>query len=206
MFSQLLWSAALTGLARLVQAEFGIAGDLFQLQNTTSVNNAKLSWAIVNGANAYRVESTVGEGGSWQTLGTVPGNTFDSYNLAAGSAYTFRVTALNGETEVDKSTAVPLTPYTPLNSYLDYDNTSPSTLRRKSELLVNGVYYQYTYETQTNGSFSRFVEQTSSDGLDFSGDKTVLTSEILCAPANYSCKLERVQFRQHPSSGEFVMW
>ena len=205
MASILTWSTILLGISHLAKAEFGLAGQLFQLQGAASVNNAKLSWATVSGATSYRVESA-SSGGSWQALGTVSGNTFDSYGLTVGSTYSFRVTALTGNSVADTSSVVPLTTYNPQGSYNTYDNTQVSPLRLKSDLVAASVYYQYNYETHSNGSFSRFVEQTSTNGYDFSGDKTVLTGEVLCAPANYSCKLERIQFRPNPSTGQFVMW
>lgn len=197
--------ALVPGLISTAAAEFGLAGQLFQLSGASSVNNAKLAWAAVSGASSYRVEQSIGNG-AYTTLGTVPGDTYDSYGLTMGSNYNFRVTALNGNSQVDQSNIASLTPYAPQGSYNTYDNTQESSLLIKPNLEDNGVYYKYNYETASNGSFSRFQEQTSTDGYNFSGDKTVLTGQVVCASTNYSCKLERVSFQKNPTTGDFVMW
>ncbi|KAK4503659.1 hypothetical protein PRZ48_004574 [Zasmidium cellare] len=189
----------------LINAEFGLVSQLFQLSGAASVNNAKLSWAFVDGATQYVVQQSIGYG-AFQTIATVTGDTYDSYGLTVGSTYNWRVTASNGNAQVDQSSTTSLTPFAPQNQYNTYDNTVPTSLRIKSSLLSNGVYYRYNYETFSNGSFSRFVEQTSSDGYTFSGDKTVLTGDVLCRPSNYDCKLESVSFQPHPSLDQFVMW
>ncbi|PIA97298.1 hypothetical protein CB0940_06327 [Cercospora beticola] len=199
-----LWTL-LPALFRLTVAEFGIAGQLFALQGGSDVNNAKLAWAAVNGASTYRVEQQQGTGG-YQTVATVPGTTHDVYDLNAGSTHSFRITALSGNSQVDQSSVATLAPYTAQDTYSTHDNTQPSPTRLKSKLEANGVYYRYNYQTYSNGSFNRFVEQTSRNGYDFTGDKTVLTGVTLCAPANYSCKLEAITFLKHPSTNQFVMY
>lgn len=195
----------LTILCSSVSAEFNLAGQLFQLSGGSSVNNAKLAWDAGSGASTYRVEQNV-DGGAYQTIATTTGNTHDAYDLRVGSQYQYRVTALNGASEVDTSSITTLSPFAPQGSYETYDNTQVSELRLLTELEANGVYYRYNYERYDNGSFNRYVEQTSPDGLQWSGDRTVLTSQVLCAPANYSCKLERENWKKHPQTGEFVLW
>ncbi|CAK4034212.1 hypothetical protein 50 [Lecanosticta acicola] len=197
--------AILPALLQLATADFGLAGQLFQLSGAASVNNAKLSWALVSGASSYRVEQSIGTG-AYTTLATVPGDNYDSYGLTVGSKYNFRVTALNGNSQVDQSSIASLTPFAPQGTYHTYDNTQASNRTIKSNLEANGVYYRYNYEKATNGSFGRLQEQTSSDGYTFSGDKTVLTGQVLCASANYSCKLERTEFLKNPTTGDFVLW
>lgn len=175
----------LPALANLVAAEFGLAGQLFSLQGGSAVNNAKLAWAGVSGASTYRVEQSTGNGG-YQSAATVSGTTHDVYDLASGSTANFRITALNGNSQVDQSSVVSLVPFSPQGTYNTYDNTQVSETKLKSNLEANGVFYRYNYEAYSNGSFNRFVEQTSTNGYDFTGEKTVLTSITLCAPANYS--------------------
>lgn len=116
------------------------------------------------------------------------------------------MTALNGQSQVDQSNVASLTPYAPQGSYRTYDNTQVSTLAIKSDLEANGVYYRYNYETASNGSFSRLQEQTSTDGYNFSGDKTALTGQVVCASANCSCKMDRIAFHRNPTTGQFVLW
>lgn len=169
------------------------------------MNNAKFAWDVGSGANTYRVEQSAG-GGTYQNIATVSGNTHDIYDLPVGSQHQFKITALNGSSEIDVSTIATLSPFAPQGSYDTYDNTEESQLLL-TNLEDNGTYYRYLYERAENGSFARYVEQTSPNGIsDWTGDKTVLTGDVLCAPANYSCKLERENWKKHPDTGEFVLW
>ena len=196
----------LAALAPFASAEFGLAGQLFQLADSSSVNSVKLGWAPVSGASSYRVEQSTGSG-SFQSVATVSGDTHDIYDLSVGQQYSFRITALAGvKSQVDQSSVTTLSPFEPDGTYNTYDNTEPSDFLIKPELEADGVYYRYNYETADDGSFARFVEQTSTDGYTFSGDRTVLTSETVCASVDDGCKLERVQAHKNPTNGWFVLW
>ncbi|THY31056.1 hypothetical protein D6D00_02438 [Aureobasidium pullulans] len=190
--------------AHLATADFPSAGQLFQLSGQDTVNNAKLSWQAVAGASIYEVEQRSGDG-DFSTVGTTAGNKHDVYDLPFNQPLDWRVTARSNQTTIDQSALVSLTPFSPSADYNIYDNTVASDPLLKSELVFNKTYYKYDYEAYSNGSFSRFVEKTSSDGYTYTGNRTVLTSTILCASANYSCKLERQQFLKHPD-GHFIMW
>ncbi|KAI9362565.1 glycosyl hydrolase [Zopfochytrium polystomum] len=208
-----------------VAAEFALVAQLFQLQDAASaatgaaptapsstipVNNAKLAWPTLQNATAYRVllnTTTV-------VADNVTGNTVDVYDLPVGRLCNLTVLALNTTAPhlviVDMSVTVQVTPFVPPAGvkYMVYDNSKPSTATLRSDVYskTTGLYYSYLYETAANGSVSRLVEQTSPDGYTFTGNKTVLTGSVLCAPANYSCKLERIRFRVNPTTGNIVMW
>ena len=161
------WVSALA-LCRLVGAEFGLAGQLFQLSGSSSVSNAKLNWATVAGAASYQVQRST-NGGSFTTVATLPGNTYDSYDLTVGTSYQFRVNALSGTTTVDQSSITTLVPYTPQGSYNTFDNAPEDGVSARSEehSIKRGkraTLYRYNYNTFSNGSFSHFSEQTSTDG------------------------------------------
>lgn len=53
-----IW-AVLPCLIQLAIADFPLAGQLFQLQGASSVNNAKLTWPTVSGASAVRLLQSI---------------------------------------------------------------------------------------------------------------------------------------------------
>ena len=169
-----LWASTLT-LSRLVGAEFGLAGQLFQLSGSSSVSKAKLNGAAVADAASYQVQRS-SNGGSFATIATLPGNTYDSYDLTVGTSYQFRVNALSGTTTIDQSSITTLVPYTPQGSYSTFDNApedgvSSRSVEHSNRYRKRATQYRYNYNTFSNGSFSHFSEQTSTDGYVFTGFK-----------------------------------
>ncbi|WAQ81617.1 hypothetical protein PtA15_1A959 [Puccinia triticina] len=54
---------------------------------------------------------------------------------------------------------------------------------------------------------SQIIEQTSTDGYTFSGQRVLLTRKEVCADsADGFCKLEAVTFVQNPQNSEVLMW
>lgn len=155
-------------VAGLAVGEFGLGGQLFQLSGRESVNNAKLTWATVDGATSYRVQRST-QGGGFATLATVRGNAYDSYDLATDAEHDFRITALsNNETELDKSSITRLRPFTPTASYSTFYNTEDRETFDAPSVDVNprqsSTQYRYRYVSFANNSFSHFNEETSVNG------------------------------------------
>ncbi|EEU34436.1 uncharacterized protein NECHADRAFT_87046 [Fusarium vanettenii 77-13-4] len=199
-------------LSRPALAKLGFAAQLFQLQGDSAVTNAKLEWATVAKASSYRVERS-SNGGSFSVIATVPGNTHDDYDLKVGQSYRYRVVAIDGSSTVDQSSLATLSPFTPSGTYSSFDNVPDEntasvaeTSSDASTVKGNVKEYRYQYQTFSNRSFSHFTEQVSENGGPWTGNRTVLTNIEMCASANYSCKLERIQWTQHPSTGQYVMW
>ncbi len=53
----------------------------------------RITWQPVTGATSYSVERS--SGGAWTPAGTSSGTTFDDFTVAAGTTYSYRVSALN---------------------------------------------------------------------------------------------------------------
>lgn len=198
---------ALASLVRLSAAEssFGLAAQLFQLAGSSAVDNAKLRWALVSNVTSYQVLRSVGSG-SYSQIASVTGDSYDDYDLSTHSSYSYKIAAMKGSTSVAESDVSTLQPFKPSGSYDIYDNVGGSNQSIKSDLEANGVYYQYNYEQYPNGSVKAFVEQTSTNGYDFTGHKVILTGQDICASVNYSCLLQRITFVKNPATGDFVMW
>lgn len=204
MIRAYIWTLlALTPSA--IAAEFGLTGQLFQLSSGSSVNNIKLRWASVSGATTYSVARSTGSG-SYSTISSAGGDSYDDYGLTVGSTYSYQISALQGATVMQMSNVVSMAPYTPSGTYSTYDNTKASTASIKSNLYADGVYYQYNYQSFSNGSMEALVQQTSTDGYTFTGSTTVLTGQTVCASVGYSCHLERITYSLHPSTQQIIMW
>lgn len=181
-------------------SQFGLTGQLFQLEGQQQVNNAKLAWDITStSVPPFQVQRST-SGGTFSTIATVLGNSYDDYGLNVQTAYTYRVAGFSST-----SSTLALTPFTSVSSYSSYDNTQVSNLTVKSQIELNGVYYRYNYVTGSNSEFY-IQQQTSSDGYTFQGNVSVLTSETICASINTTCHLERISFIQHPTTNVVVMW
>lgn len=149
-------------------ADFGLGGQLFQLDGQSSVNNAKLTWATTAGAVSYQVQRSA-DGTSFSTVATVRGNAYDNYGLTVGTEYEYQIVALDDDAaELDQSNVALLKPFTPTASYSTHYNTeeeasvsarSYDAYRRQST-----TAYQYRYVSFANKSFSHFAEETSVDG------------------------------------------
>ncbi|KAJ5389818.1 glycosyl hydrolase [Penicillium cataractarum] len=185
-----------------VAAQQGLVAEPFRLSNSPDVNNVKLSWNTANSnASTYQVQRKPNGSRSYSTIATVTGNTYDDYELPL-SKFTYRVSSAEGiSNDVQVATFSPKAA-----DYGTYDNTQVSSYLRKSDIQEHGLYYQYNYVENGTGIFY-IQEQSSKDGYEFTGGRTVMTSQTICASIdNDLCHLERVTFQQHPKTGEIVMW
>jgi hypothetical protein len=180
-----------------VSAQLHLTAQLFQLASSNDVNSVKLAWGPVN-AGSFEVQRGTASG-SLTSIGTVTGDEFEDYDLRTGGTYFYKITSSNGE-----SNEVSVKPFSPTGNYSTYDNTQASSLVVKSAIQANGVYYSYSVIGPRSGFV--IVERTSSDGYSFTGNTTVLTSDVICKPIGEACHLESVQINQHPGTGEVVMW
>ena len=179
----------------------------FLLVAQSTVSNAKLSWIPDSNAAFYQIQSRVGSN-EFTNVTVVPGLNYDDYGLPAGNV-TYQIIPLDhaNHTIGSLSNALDLsigqsnpTPFT------TYSNLQLSTLVTKSQILYHGIYYQYIYESNSFG-FSTIAEQTSSDGYNFTGNRSVLTEGEVCEGSDtVGCIMERISFIQHPQTDEVFMW
>lgn len=185
-------------------AEVTVTSQLFQLAGGNAANNVKFTWALASGATSYDILRSSGSG-SFERVASAPGNSLDVYDLTGPA--TFRIQATNGNSQVDVSSDIAITPggTTPRNLNT-YDNTAANSLKVKSDLVLDGTYYRYNYVTDAQG-FSHISQQTSTDGYTFTGDTSVLTRAEVCASVSDGlCKLESIKWAQHPQTNQVVMW
>ncbi|KAK9382786.1 glycosyl hydrolase [Kockiozyma suomiensis] len=178
----------------------------FALAGSHSANNIKL--IFTSPADIYRVSRL--EGKTFKFLANTTSYTYDDYDLDCNKKYSYRVTGINGTTTVLDSGVVSKSTYTPASNLQVYDNTFLySSFNTSSGILVDGVYYRYVYESDSDG-FVRYYQQTSTDGFVFTGNKTVMSRDEVCASVTTVtpglCKIERQSFKLNPTTGKIVFW
>ncbi|POS69054.1 hypothetical protein DHEL01_v212552 [Diaporthe helianthi] len=188
---------------------FNATSQLFQLAGgADGANNVKFSWELVNGAAAYNIRQKSASGDFIAT--TSPGNVGDVYGLTGGSTI-FQIEAVDGNNStVDTSMELNITmAANPGSNLAVYDNMGASTLNDKSKIRTqDGTYYRYITVNDDQG-FNHISEQTSKDGYNFEGDRQVLNKDVVCTsgtPSDGNCRLEFVNWAQHPTSGRVIMW
>ncbi|MBW0472602.1 hypothetical protein O181_012317 [Austropuccinia psidii MF-1] len=188
---------AILSSAIFLHAKIGLTVQPFLL-STGSSHNVKLSWNASPKAEIYTIRRKSGNS-AYTTIVKVSGDLYDDYEAPAGSV-TYQVTASGQTNEVSNEvTTKSLIP--DLRSFLTYDNTRVSSFKTKPKIRFGNLYFQYQIQ---NGSI---VEKTSSDGLNFSEPRVLLTQSTICADSNDGmCKLEAVSFLQHPKTSEVIMW
>lgn len=182
----------------------GAVATAFRLADQAAVDNVKVDWSSVAGATTYELLRSESGTSGFQTVASAPGTTFDDYALPTGHTYYYEVRALDGSgATLAQSAAAHASTSTPTGTFSTYDNTTVSSLNLPSSLEANGVFYRFDYQSDANG-FVQLVQRTSTDRLTFTGGTVVLsrTSD----PALASCKLESMNIRRNPTTGEFVVW
>ncbi|QDS71309.1 hypothetical protein FKW77_001730 [Venturia effusa] len=178
-------------------AQLGLTAQTFALAGKPGLNNVKLAWDF--GESSYTVERKPSNG-SYTPIATVPGNQYEEYEVPAGPV-AYKVTGKSGISD-----EVKVMISTNQSVFVSYDNTAPSSFRLASQIKIGATYYSYLYRTDAN-AFLEIVEQTSSDGLTFSGNNVVLTRAQACKDSpNGFCKFEATSFVQHPNTKEVIMW
>ncbi|KAK7202851.1 glycosyl hydrolase [Myxozyma melibiosi] len=182
----------------------------FQLAGGTAANNIKL--IFTSPADTYLVSRSLSSSSGFSQIANTTSYTYDDYALKKSTTYFYKVVGVNGTETVLESDVVSSTTYALADGGNPqvYDNTFLySTLNNTGSLLVDGVYYKYVYESDDDG-FLRFYQQTSTDGYSFSGNKTVMERDVVCASVNATtpglCKIERQTFKLHPLTGKIVFW
>lgn len=174
----------------------------FALQGGENVNNIKLEWNSVNDATTYVLSRSETEDGLYTQLSSSSATIYDDYDLLPDRTYYYKVTAIGAEGTIMTSPSSSTRTFSmPSSGLKNYDNTKVSVFEQKSKLFFDGVYYKYVFESDDSG-FNRVVEQTSSDGIHFSGERVVL-SKIDNAELN-ACKFESVNIVKRGT--QVVMW
>ncbi|HZG74953.1 MAG TPA: family 43 glycosylhydrolase, partial [Paenibacillus sp.] len=184
----------------------GMTATPFQLKGQTAVNNVKLQWHVPN-ATRYEVYRSV-NGGNYDFLQSVVGNSLDDYGLTAGNAYRYSVKAFSGNTYVASAYSSVVAPYAAPGGLKTFDNTASSSVQLPNGLKVGGTYYKFNYVTKNVpgrlASFKELVMQTSSDDVTYGNDTVVLRDTDHPELAN--SRMEGLTVVYHAPSNRFVLW
>lgn len=174
----------------------------FELQGDTAADNMKVEWNPVSGATKYTLYRSDADNGNYVELASSASTTYDDYDLNTSMTYYYKVSAIGASGVIATSEpAAAQAVIEPAAGLMTYDNTKVSFLKLKSKLLFDGIYYQYAFQSDSSG-FTQIVEQTSSDGLNYSGNRVILSKTD--NPELNANKFEAVSIVKHGS--KVVMW
>ncbi len=183
----------------------GAAPTLFLLKGGEKVNNVKLQWNSVAGADRYDVYRSA-DGGSFTFLTSLGGNTIDDYGLEIGTDYAYRVYAMSDGGLIDFVETKSVTPYDLPADLKSSSNLVESGLDRPNSLCVDGVYYRFN--ERGGGANWQLMMSTSTDDITYSEPVEVLNAlEIL---AHETCKnftsarFESQNFVYNPKANKFA--
>lgn|GEM_PF-881885 len=182
--------------------DFFVLTTPFELQGGTAANNFKVEWSQVEGAESYTLYRSDSDDGAYTELVTSPATKYDDYDLEISATYYYKVEANGPSGVIASSNIAPAKAIVESGTGMSlYDNTKVSSLKLKSNLLFDGIYYRYSFQSDGSG-FTQIIEQTSSDGFNFRGDRVILEkADHADLTAN---KFEAVNIVKH--GAEVVMW
>lgn len=185
----------------------GALATVFQLSSEPAANNIKLDWSLAPDASRYKIFRSSNRDRTFRQVATTLGNTFDDYSLSIGETYYYQVlAAASNGTVLGRSIETNARTFIARADYDLYNNTAEQSLIIKSSLESRGIYYQYNFESDNNG-FLQLVQQTSTDGYNFSGSYVVLNrSEVCGSVAGGYCILQSANIVKNPTTGMFVLW
>ncbi|WP_298461414.1 chitobiase/beta-hexosaminidase C-terminal domain-containing protein [uncultured Cellulomonas sp.] len=176
--------------AQLTIDQWAATATLFKTEGETVVDDVKVIWDAVEGADRFVV---LRDG---QAVGEATGDTFDDYDLPVGQSVSYTVQAYRGDTLLATSLAATATPFTPAGTPVVWDNTTGGNdLERPRGVEVGDTYYLYT--TTSSGGAVTILESTSADGYQFGMPRELVTLE--------DTKLEGLSARLNPETGNVVI-
>lgn len=183
----------------------GAAPTLFLLKGESKVNNVKLQWNNVNGADHYDIYRKA-EGEPYTFLTSLSGNTVDDYGLEVGKSYSYAVYALSDTGLIDFVETKAVTPYDLPADLKSSTNLAESGLDRPNSLCVDGVYYRFS--EWGGGDSWQLMMTTSTDDITYSEPVEVLNAKEILAHEtckNFkSARFESQNFVYNPKINKFA--
>lgn len=193
-------------LTRLPDAEtFGLSVTPFLLKGENIISSVKLQWSSVPGVTKY-VVSRAKNKGAYKILQTLIGTSLDDYGLSKGKTYKYQVEAYKGDVLLDTAKSGDCQTDKLPKNLKTFDNATGSALEILSDLKVGGTYYKFNYvgKTSPERGFKELVQQTSTDGINYSNDKVVLSHTD--NPELIDCKFEATTIVYNDKTEEFIIW
>jgi|GEM_PF-1454521 len=171
----------------------------FRLDGQSTVNNVKVSWPLVAGADFYEVYRDD------RLIGRVVGDVVDDYGLEVDQNYQYTVKAIRNGVVIQaaETNEVSTFAYDPEAVTKKKDNyTGASTLEEGSTYGVNigDTWYHYTYSAERNSDTgvvtTSIYEWSGSDGLHYSNKRLLGSFEDM--------RVEGSGYRFNPITGKVI--
>ncbi|RAV05168.1 hypothetical protein DQG13_04100 [Paenibacillus sp. YN15] len=180
-------------------SEWAATANEFRLDGQSTVNNVKISWPLIAGADYYEVYR--GE----QLINRTYGDTVDDYNLEVGQSCTYTVKAVSGGKQIAfaQTNAVHTFSYDPAavtgkkNNYNGADSLGTGSTYG---VQIGNAWYHYVYKAvknETTGIVTTGIyEQTGTDGRNYGNDRLLGSFEDM--------RVEGAGYKLHPATGKII--
>ncbi|QKS47615.1 family 43 glycosylhydrolase (plasmid) [Paenibacillus cellulosilyticus] len=180
-------------------SEWAATANEFRLNGQDTVNNAKISWPVIAGAEYYEVYR--GD----VLIGRTAGDTLDEYGLETDKDYTYAVKAIKGGTPIAAAATntVHTFAYDPSTVTKKKDNYTGADLLGSDNtygVQAGGTWYHYYYKGVANADTgivtTSIYEQTGNDGRTYGSDRLLGSFEDM--------RVESAGYTFNPHTGKVV--
>lgn len=171
----------------------------FRLKDQETVNNVKISWPAISGADYYEVYR--GD----LLINRTTGDTVDEYGLEAGMDYTYTVKAIKSGAQIGliETNTVTAFSYDPSSITKKKNNyTGADTMKEGNTygVQVGDTWYHYFYkgvkDAATGIVTTGIYEQTGSDGRNYGNDRLLGSFEDM--------RVEAEGYTLNPNTGKII--
>ncbi len=190
----------------------GVAVEPFMKRGENVVDNIKVQWNEIGGADRYDIFRSV-DGGEYAFLTSVRGVMYDDYSAEVGKSYKYKVMAVSGESLLDAEESDECVPYEKPDIELKTcSNIVPGGIERPNRFCIDGVYYRFSMRDRTDGGygFGQLMMSTSTDDVTYGEETEVLNVEEILSHETCKefkdCKFESNNYLYNPETGLFYWW
>ncbi|MCD8048162.1 MAG: RICIN domain-containing protein [Clostridia bacterium] len=190
----------------------GVAVQAFMSRDDDKVNNIKVQWNEISGADRYDVFRSV-DGGEYTYLASLTGVMYDDYGLNVGSSYRYKVRAISGGSLLDERESEECVPYDKPDVELSRcSNLVPEGITKPNTFYIDGVYYRFSARDRTDGGygFGQLIMTTSTDDITYGNETEVLNVQDILSHETClefeDCKFESNNYLYNEETGMFYWW
>lgn len=190
----------------------GAVAEPFLIEGDEYVNNMKLQWNEVYGAEKYLIYRSE-NGGGYMYIGETAGLMAEDCGLKVGAKYKYWVDAISGDYLLDSAETETVKAYQVPDMELNtFSNLKNSGLNRPNGLNDGKTYFRFSQQGRDDGGygFGKLMLSTSEDGTHYGEEQEVLNFEELKANPSFEnledCKFESVNYLYNKETDMLYMW
>ena len=197
-----VYAAETDNVAVDTNGNIGLTANLFCTSETGDANNVALNWGTTLEAEKFILMRSTQKNSDYETIYEGDGVSFSDYDLSIGKTYYYQleVVTSSGRTRSGIQEISPCTVSSDLD--LHSNQTGGGLSYETSGTKIGDTYYSYSMRSSNNEYY--LVERTSSDGVNFNEERTVINKDNNSALG--SCKLESVQMKYVESANKMIIW